>query len=289
MTAPNVEAPIVIYGAARSGTTYLVQILNRHPEVYVTDETNVFVWAHESLRGLIEADRAPHREREQPGGTRARDRRAFLAYLRRELPRTLRELYLELAPAALHWGDKNPHYADPRHRGCLETTLELFPRARFVHIVRDGRDVVTSGLRGVWKDFDSVHRMWTSHLDTGADFGRALPADQYFEFRYEELIDDDLALARRLFAFLGIEMHPAVEQFCLSQQRSRTPFCTPSRDIRADVTRSDWADYLSPEDRLRSLELLGGHLVRFGYETRESLAAARTELLAEVAAPVTRR
>ena len=34
----SVTPPIVVYGAARSGTTYLVQILNRHPEVFVSDD-----------------------------------------------------------------------------------------------------------------------------------------------------------------------------------------------------------------------------------------------------------
>jgi hypothetical protein len=282
MSDHPVEPPIVIYGAARSGTTYLVQILNKHPQIYVSDETKVFLWAHEALRGLVEAERAPHREREQPGGSRVRDRRAFLEYLRRELPRTIRDLYRELVPQARFWGDKNPHYADPRNRGCLETTLELFPGARFIHIVRDGRDVVTSGLRGVWKDFESVHRMWTSHVDVGAAFGRALPAEQYFELRYEELVEDDLALARRLFAFLDIDLHPAVERFCRSQQETRTPFCTPSRDIRSDVTGSDWSSFLDPEEQLRSLELLGDHLVRFGYENPDSLAASRAALAAEL-------
>lgn len=270
--------PIVIYGAARSGTTYLVQLLNKHPEVYISDETRVFAWAHEMLSSL--AERAPGREREQPGGRRVHDRRVLLDYLRRALPEVVRGLYRELAPAARHWGDKYPHYADPRQRGSLETALELFPGARFVHILRDGRDVVTSGLRGVWQDFESVHRMWTTHLDYGCAFGRALPAERYFELRYEELVEDDLRMAGRLLEFLGLDLHPAVERFCRSQQESRTPFCTPSRDIRTDVKRSDWSSYLDPEQQRHSLELLGDHLVRYGYASRESMAELRRSLAA---------
>ncbi len=267
MTVRGWTPPIVIYGAARSGTTYLVQILNKHPEVYVGDETRIFAWAHDVLHRLTGDERTSYRKRDE-----------FIDYLRRTLPGTIRDFYRELAPEARWWGDKNPHYAHADNRGCLETIVELYPKARFLHIVRDGRDVVTSGLRGVWTDFESVHRMWTSHLDIGCAFGRALPSDQYFELRYEELIADDLAMARRIFDFLGIELHPAVERFCRNQQENRTPFCTPSRDIRADVTRSDWADHLTPEQQLQSLELLGEHLVRYGYETREGLDRAQARL-----------
>lgn len=267
MTNLSASAPIIIYGAARSGTTYLVQIFNKHPQTYVSDETRIFAWVHDVYRRLTRDERTSYRMREE-----------FVDYLRRTLAGYVRDFYDELAPGALWWGDKNPHYAHPHNLGCLETTLELFPEARFMHIIRDGRDVVTSGLRGVWTEFDGVHQMWTSHMEIGCEFGRALPSQQYFELRYEDLIQDDLAVARELFAFAGIDMHPDVERFCRNQQERRTPFCTPSRDISEDVTRSDWADYLTPEQQLESLQYLGDTLVRFGYETPESLQRRRQEI-----------
>jgi len=267
MTDSQEMAPILVYGAARSGTTYLVQIFNKHPEVHISNETRIFAWVHDVYRRLTADDRTCFRKRQE-----------FQDYLRRTLPQTVRDFYRELAPQARWWGDKNPHYVHLHNRGCLETVLDLFPAARFVNILRDGRDVVTSGLRGVWKDFDSVHRMWTTHLDIGCEFGRTLPPGQYFEMRYEELIEDDLAMARRLFDFLEIEMHPAIERFCLNQQRERTPFCTPSRDIRADIKRSDWSTFLSPEQQRHSLDLLGDHLVRYGFESQDSIAELRGRL-----------
>ncbi len=273
-----VTPPIVVYGAARSGTTYVVQILNQHPEVFVSDETRIFTWAHEALNVMRGDERNSNRERDEPGGRRVADRQALDAHLRRTLPRTMRNFYRRLAPRARWWGDKNPHYADPLHAGCLQTTLELFPGARFIQVMRDGRDVVASGLRGAWTDFDAVHRMWTSHLDIGSGFGRSLPPNQYFELRYEELVADDLAMAVRLFAFLGVEMDPAVARFCRNQQADRTPFCSPSRDIKSDVRRSDWSAVLSPAQQRQSLEMLGKHLVRYGYETHQSLAEAQNAL-----------
>jgi hypothetical protein len=278
-------SPIVVYGAARSGTTYLVQLLDQHPEVHVTDESRVFSWAHQALRQLAIDGDTSGRERDAPGGTRVSARRAFVAFARRGIAQLVHDFYRQLAPDARWWGDKHPHYADPEQAGLLEDIVTLFPGTRFLHIVRDGRDVVTSGLRGVWTDFDAVHAMWTSHVERGASFGRSLPREQYFELRYEELVADDLAMARRIFDFLGIDMRPGVERFCLDQQRCRTPYCTPSRDIRSDVRRSDWAAHLDPAQRLRSLALIGDGLVRFGYETAESLAALRRRIAEEAAEP----
>jgi hypothetical protein len=261
------RSPIIVYGAARSGTTYVVQILNSRPDVFVSNETRLFVWVHRCLTCVAADEAALYRER-QP----------FLEHLHAAYPGLIRDFYRKLRPAAVHWGDKNPHYASPENRGCLDTIRALFPAARFLHVLRDGRDVVSSGLRGVWRDFDAVHHMWATHADVGSAFGRSLPPGQYYELRYETLVRDDVSAAADLFCFLGLEMHPATAKFCKAQQVKRTPYCVPSRDLSHGATGSDWATLLTPAQRLRSLELLGEGLVRHGYETEASLAALREAL-----------
>ena len=91
--------------------------------------------------------------------------------------------------------------------------------------------------------------------------------------RYEHLVGDDVAVARELFTFLGLDLDPAVEAFCLEQQRERTPFSNPARDLSVGVSESPWSTTFTPEQRLRSLELIGDQLVRYGYETEVSLEA----------------
>jgi hypothetical protein len=255
-------APIVLYGAARSGTTYLAQILNRQPEVFITNETRVFVWAHEALKRAPVDERIVYREKD-----------AFVAHLRERLPGLIRDFHARMHPNRPFWGDKNPHYAAPENKGCLETIRELFPGAKFIHIIRDGRDVVASGLRGVWTDFETVHRMWQSHVQIGTEFGRALPRDRYFEVRYEDLVADDVGVARDLVRFLGLVPHDDVIRFCEAQRAERTPYCAPARDLSRGADSSDWVSLLSPGQRVRSLELLGDGLIRFRYETRESLGS----------------
>lgn len=263
------EAPIIIVGAARSGTTYLVQILNHHPAVYITDETRIFVWAHEAMNRITQNQRVFFRERD-----------SFISYLGGSLPELIIEFYRYMRPNLCNWGDKNPHYLAQENAGCLETILHLFPHARFIHIIRDGRDVVTSGLRGAWPDFEKVHQMWTSHVDNGRVLGAKLSKAQYFELKYEELIADDVKSTEEIFDFLGIEIHERVLEFCKRQREKRTPFCAPSRDIRTNVAASDWGRVLTAEQRAHSLELLGRHLIRYGYETEDSLGSIVQEVKA---------
>jgi hypothetical protein len=267
------HSPIIIFGAPRSGTTYLHQILNKHPDVYVSHETRVFAWLHQSLNVLTRRDDFLFTRREN-----------FIEHLRTAYPDLIRNFYRAQFPGKKYWGDKNPHYADPKNLGCLNTIAEIFPGTRFIHIIRDGRDVVSSLIRKrnaegkPWVEWEPAHRVWTNHISIGCNFGKTMPPEQYFEVRYEDLIADDVRYARRIFEFLGIPLHPAVIEFSESQQRERTPFSGPTRNLASGVTLSDWAALMEPSDQIRSLEILAPELIRRGYETESSLEEARQSL-----------
>jgi Sulfotransferase family len=271
MSEPGAD-PIIVFGAPRSGTTYLQRILNAHPAVFVSHETRIFAWLHEALEVLPRDDRNLVTYRD-----------AFVAHMRRILSEAVLSFYRELAPDAIRWGDKNPHYADARNAGCLELTSELFPEAQFIHIIRDGRDVVASLVRKrnddgtPWVTFEQAHETWTSHVDVGSAFGRTLAPERYFELRYEKLIAADLALTRDLFSFLGLAVHPDVVTFVERQQASRTPFSGPTRDLSVDIGRSEWGNVFDEAQRARSLELIGEQLVRYGYETPASVVTLRAQ------------
>ncbi len=266
--------PIIVYGAPRSGTTYLNAILNEHPEIFITHETRIFVWAHRSMGELLESDQVFLSRRS-----------VFRDHLVDRYPELIRSFYSRLRPQTVFWGDKNPHYASPENEGCLDTIDLLFPGSRFVHIVRDGRDVAASLIRkrkpdgAAWTDFEGAHNVWVKHVDNGTAFGRELSTDRYHELRYEDLIADDVTVAKGVFDFLGIDMTDGVVEFCERQRDERTPLSGPTRALD-DASRSDWSTLLSPRERRRSLDLLGDHLVKYGYETAESLAALRAATVA---------
>jgi len=255
------NSPIIIYGAPRSGTTYLNRILNEHPGIAITHETRLFTWLHRCLNRLTQDDKALLSYRTQ-----------FIDYLRHALPPMIRDFYRTVDPNARYWGDKNPHYLDEADAECLDTIASLFPGTRFIHIIRDGRDVVASLVRKGWVGFHTAHRLWNTHVDRGRTFGASQPVECYFELRYEDLISADVDVARTVFEFLRIDFHDNVARFCEAQRQGRTPLSEPTRDLSSGATRSDWTAVFDIDQQFESLTLLKQNLVRCGYETELSLA-----------------
>jgi hypothetical protein len=121
-------------------------------------------------------------------------------------------------------GSKNPDYL--RH---LYTLHRLWPEAKFVHIIRDGRDVCLCasdrwkdkpGFKGFpfllyedpdrifddWKeDFITTTALWWEYnLRIGREFGRCVGPAQYYEMRYESLVEHPHDECVALCNFLGV-------------------------------------------------------------------------------------
>lgn len=263
--------PFIVLGAPRSGTTYLQSLIDADPRIVLTNETRVLTWLHRALRDVTASDRAV-----------ARQKAAFVRHLEEALPELVRDFYRGLDPAAQHWGDKNPFYCT--EEGVLETIEVCFPGSRYVHIVRDGRDVVTSLYRRRrpdgqrWAGFEGGHEVWLRSVAGGRAFG-ATVGDRYMELRYEDLIAADEHHLRRVMDHLGLAPSPEALALARAQEEERTPVSDPTRDLD-DVGRSAWGQVWSPDQQLRSLQLLGDALVDLGYETEDSLRILRDRVVA---------
>jgi hypothetical protein len=125
----------------------------------------------------------------------------------------LRDLYAGFQAEVLarvgkaRWAEKDPTYT--LHLGFLE---ELFPDAVYVHLLRDGHDVVAS-FRDRW-GYRSAARAarseWARYVGAARELGRRLGGSRFIEIRYERLVADPETEGRRLFAFLGEAWHPEV-------------------------------------------------------------------------------
>jgi hypothetical protein len=201
-------------------------------------------------------------------------REKFVEHATKQFAGMIRDFYVAQWPHVRYWGDKNPHYADVVNRGCLDTVRRIFPGAKFIHIIRDGRDVVASIVRRKhadgtpWADLKTAATVWRDHVTIGSEFGRKIAPESYHEIRYEDLVADGLRDARSLFEFLGIPLDPAVEQFCLAQQTARSAFSSPTRDLSAGgAARSEWNQALSDEDRAIAMHIIEPKLIEWGYVT----------------------
>lgn len=252
--------PFFIIGSSRSGTTYLQRVLNQHPKLFITHETRVFTYINRALNELPADDRAVLTRKED-----------WLRLLRREFPMLAYRFYRLIgAPKDARWGDKNPHYADPKIDPTALTTIdELFPRSQFIHILRDGRAVVASVLGKGWAlNVDYAMDVWRRHVLHARAFGAQIGPERYLEVKHEDLVGDGEAVVAKIYAFLGVGPDDTVSAFLREQERERTPISKPTSDLAQQAGRP-WEGRLDP-DALAVVEHgLADLLVELGYETAE--------------------
>lgn len=108
-------------------------------------------------------------------------------------------------------GDKTPI-----HTGHIVRLHRHLPEARFVHLIRDGRDVATS-IRDLWfapsRDLAALARWWRETIAVARNQARDLPPGTYLEVRYEELILNPESELLRICAFLDLPFEPQMLAF----------------------------------------------------------------------------
>lgn len=250
------RSPVFIVGAPRSGTTYLVEVLNQHEQVMITNEERVFTFLSRSLHRLGAEDLALGEERER-----------FLSVYESHFAQIVEAFYRDLGVTqGMLWGDKFPHYADGgRDPGCLDLINRTFPRCRFIHLIRDGRDVVASIATKRWVSLDRATDVWKRHVSHARNFGTTVGLDRYLEIRYEDLVVDGSAALARIETFLELPHSDRVHDFVTAQQRERTPFSRPTSSTAELGTTGTWHRRMTPAQQERVLDLLRHTLEEFGY------------------------
>jgi hypothetical protein len=216
-------APVFVVGAGRSGTTALQLALNCHPQLAVFGETAAFSRYHKygSLSRPSQLARF------------LRDWRPSLAIWSRYegfvddpiIQQSLRrsKTYAEAVNVMLGtfarreqkpvWGEKTP-----AHVFWLKQIRHCFPGARFVHIIRDPRAVVSSGMKlatdslpSQWNIYAHV-QYWLRCMEIHRQEESA-GKPTYLSIRYEDLVADGEKTLRAVCAFLGVEFVPAMLNF----------------------------------------------------------------------------
>jgi Sulfotransferase family len=230
-------------------------ILNAHPRVGIPGETNFFRAIYEryaaagAWQEAVSAFLRICEERLNPPVELGEVRARLLA-----MPRPDYTALLEMPLA--HWAasEGKPRWGEktPEHIFYSEPIARLFPRARFVEMIRDPRAVVASMTRSSFKGGDATRNAfyWRYVMTTGhAALTRAVGPDRRLVVRYEDLVTEPERTVRSVSAFIGEDFDPAMLRF---HEHAGT-YLTPTRlagdprlssSVRGDL--DGWRQLLRP-------------------------------------------
>jgi hypothetical protein len=210
-------APFIV-GVNRSGTTLLRLMLDSHPQLTVPPETHfVPEWIRLARRENTTRKRLLRAATShQRWGDFGLDENEMLERLQEIKPlrpapaiRVFYDMYAE-KEGKPRWGDKTPRYMRAMPR--IERAL---PEARFIHLIRDGRDVALSQAeRALEADATSITEVagrWKRRIETARKHSAEL--DSYLEVRYEDLVGDPERTLREICSFIDLPYDAAMLRY----------------------------------------------------------------------------
>ena len=273
------NTPFFIIGAGRSGTTLLRLILAGHSRLYVTPET----WFIDPLvHELPLTDPLSPAEVERAVSLIVEDYRwpdmemaaGDLSQSARQIPQPrlvdiVNLVYAEhLARAGKsRCGDKTPIYIE-----IVPQLAALYPGAKFIHLIRDGRDVAISRIDAGWERYYEHSRFtWTQTMRWRRQYIHSPLASQILEVKYEDLVTTLEPTVRRICEFLAEDFEPAM----LDWQHLLELVPTRERGIHDRLTQPVSRNAVAVwQTRLTALECfaieacLHADLVQLGYQLR---------------------
>lgn len=248
----------IIVARGRSGTTLLRAMFDAHPQMAIPDESHFVVQfaarrAEFERAGGFDVERFTtelfgHWAFRRWGLAPEIVLRALEAAPPADYPAAIRGVFAAYAgdQGKTRYGDKTPSYV--LH---VEALGKLLPEAKFIHLIRDGRDVALSYLA---TDFGSrtlgqAAISWDRYVRAGREAGGRLQPGRYIEVRYEDLVREPEEVLTRLCAFVGLEFDERMLRFheragsllqgishAEHHQNLRRPLTGGLRDWRRDMS-----------------------------------------------------
>jgi tetratricopeptide (TPR) repeat protein len=247
------ERPVFIVGMPRSGTTLTETIIGAHPQVHAAGELETIKRCEREMSDLVFRDDGVHKNARQ------------LSWVGIEV---LAQRYLDAIDvktknaAAVRITDKMPHNFQ-----AVGFIALLFPKARIIHTRRSPFDTCLS----IWQqNFNDAHAYARNLTDLGHHYAHYLHLMQHWrevlpgrmlEIDYEDLVENQEAVSRKLIDFVGLPWDEA----CLRPQDVKRTVLTASVwQVRQPVYKRSagrWKNYEKHLAPLReSLEASGARV-----------------------------
>jgi len=269
-------------GSPKSGTTWLQLLLNAHPSVSCSGEghfpTHLWSTLKQALNQQNNIIETNNKELFTELDEYQRLNQDDLFYI---FASCIAIFLIKQSRDKDAWaiGDKTP--TNVRAFAGLAT---LFPTAKFIQIVRDGRDSAVSG----WfhnqrkPDWTPLNRgsltayitafaeLWVRELARAQEFANAYP-HRIRRVRYEDLVSDTEGTLVGLFEFLGVKVDAKILAHCRTEASfaKRSGGRNPGEENRQSFFRKgiagDWRNHLSEEQNALFRARAGSWLDRLGY------------------------
>jgi hypothetical protein len=196
------------------------------------------------------------------------------------------------------YGDKTPGYVQEMRR-----IQRVLPEARFVHIVRDGRDVSLSHMRMNWgpETYAQSARLWRNRIRKARKMAPSI--NHYMEIKFEDLVADTEGVLRGVCDFIELDFDPVMldyheraEQRLAEKarelpRRNRPPQPAAARleshRLAKEPPRSDrvgmWRERMTPDEVAEYEAVAGDMLVQTGYQLASEAGEQRAREKAAVA------
>lgn len=270
-------------GRGRSGTTLLRSMFDSHPRMAIPYESH-FPVTMGLRRSLYESAGAVNTE------MFLSDLFRHYGFKRWGIPEdNIRQAFSEISGADLtladalrltyrtyaryhgkdRYGEKTPGFVV-----SIPLLAELFPESRFIHVLRDGRNVALSYLEGGWgpKNLVEAAVYWKRFVQKGRRDGQQLGPERYVEVRYEHLVENPEEQLKRLCDFVGLDFDEQMLRYFERREvlpgRLRPHLKAAHQNLLKPPTTGlrDWRRQLSVSDAALFDVVAGDLLNELGYE-----------------------
>lgn len=296
-SSPPDALPVFMFGMERSGTTLLSMMVGAHPDVAVPLATTG-IWfdfydrldQYGGMRSAQDTERLVDAVLENErvklwrceldrsrilGAVEAGDFGSVVAAFHAEYAR---------AQGKTRWANMDIATLDSMH-----VVNRWFPDARFLHIVRDGRDVALSNQTMPYGpgNIAECATAWERRITLSLRMGDLLGPERYLAFRYESLIAQPRETLERICAFLGLGFSEDMLAYADTVD-NRVPadkqWLWPELKSPPQVSKIDrWRREMSENQRIVFEGIAGSTLREMGYDAYDRLPRRISAHLLELA------
>ena len=300
----------MIVGSPRSGTTLLRLMLDAHPELSIPPETH-FIRNFLNIDGqssivrqkfyevIIHSSRWSHFNL---------SKLLFKEELEKIEPFTITDglrCFYQLYAARFNkkrWGDKTPF----TYNSCLYEIQKILPEARFIHLIRDGRDVALS-MKDLWwrphfsGNIEERANRWLESIQAVRQ--QAQSVKYYKEVYYEELVSEPRQTLKKICIFVDIAYSESMMDYYRTAATRLDEFNDFYKEDGSSLVEKEqlisafkytskppeisrigrWKQEMSEDDLVKYEAIAGSTLRDLGYETQSTAKGDP-----EIKSPVTR-